>query len=223
MTNVKQPGGSLTAAVGDGITDDKSAIQAIVNQAAISTSKKVFFPPGEYQVNGDIAILDSVELHGTESGIAVIKARVPYAIKIHNASPVTNVLLKYLYFDGILVEFEGRSTNNITIEGCVFFSSQSPANATFAERNQQLKMVSLAQGTVSKNVFMRDLHAYGVAIRFVHTVHVALRHNLCGLKLSQYMSWLSSQVEPQGHWGESKKKIRIPSKELSSSRRPRLL
>ena len=75
MTNVKQPGGSLAAAVGDGITDDKSAIQAIVNQAAISSIKKVFFPPGVYQVNGDIAIADSVELYGTQSGIAVIKAR----------------------------------------------------------------------------------------------------------------------------------------------------
>ena len=30
---MKQTGGSLTAAVGDGITDDKSAIQTIVNQA----------------------------------------------------------------------------------------------------------------------------------------------------------------------------------------------
>ena len=101
MTNVKQPGGSLAAAVGDGITDDKSAIQAIVNQAAISTIKKVFFPPGVYQVNGDIAIADSVELYGTQSGIAVIKARDAYAIKIHSASPVTHVSLKYLYFDGI--------------------------------------------------------------------------------------------------------------------------
>ena len=117
MTNVKQPGGSLAAAVGDGITDDKSAIQAIVNQAAISTIKKVFFPPGVYQVNGDIAIADSVELYGTQSGIAVIKARDAYAIKIHNASPVTHVSLKYLYLDGIRVEFEGRSTNNITIRG----------------------------------------------------------------------------------------------------------
>ena len=102
MTNVKQPGGSLAAAVGDGITDDKSAIQAIVNQAAISTIKS-----GVYQVNGDIAIADSVELYGTQSGIAVIKARDAYAIRIHNASPVTHVSLKYLYFDGIRVEFEG--------------------------------------------------------------------------------------------------------------------
>ena len=130
MANVKQPGGSLAAANGDGITDDKSAIQAKVNQAAISTIKKVFLPSGVYQVNGDIAIADSVELFGTQSGIAVIKARDAYAINIHNASPVTHVSLKYLYFDGIRVEFEGRSTNNITIEGCVFFSSQNPRTAT---------------------------------------------------------------------------------------------
>ena len=114
---------SLTAAVGDGITDDKSAIQVIVNKAAISTIKKVFFPPGVHQVNGDIAIANSVELYGTQSGIAAIKARDAYAIKIHNGSPVTHVSLKYLYFDGIHVEIAGRSTNNITIEGCVFFSS----------------------------------------------------------------------------------------------------
>ena len=68
------------------------------------------------QVNGDIAIADSVELYGTQSGIAVIKVRDAYAIKIHNASPGTHVSIKYLYFDGIRVEFEGRSTNNITID-----------------------------------------------------------------------------------------------------------
>ena len=70
-----------------------------------------------YQVNGDIAIADSVERYGTQSGIAVVKARDAYAIRIHNASPVTHVSIKYLYLDGIRVEFEGRSTNNITIRG----------------------------------------------------------------------------------------------------------
>ena len=206
MTNVKQPGGSLAAAVGDGITDDKSAIQAIVNQAAISTIKKVFFPPGVYQVNGDIAIADSVELYGTQSGIAVIKARDAYAIKIHNASPVTHVSLKYLYFDGIRVEFEGRSTNNITIEGCVFFSSQNPGTASNAWK-KQLKMVNLRQGRVTKNVFMRDSHAYGVAISFAHTVNVTLDNNLCGLKLSQDMLWLSDEVEPKRYWSGQKNKL----------------
>ena len=80
---------------------------------------------------------------------------------IHNASPVTHVSLKYLYFDGIHVEIEGRSTNNITIEGCVFFSSQNPGTANNAWK-KQLKMVNLRQGRVTKNVFTRDSHAYGV-------------------------------------------------------------
>ena len=49
---------------------------------------------------------------------------------------------------------------------------------------------------------MRDLHAYGVAIRFAHTVNVTLAYNLCGLTLSQDMSWLS-----KGHWSIQKRKL----------------
>ena len=74
ITNVKNPGGALIQAVGDGENDDTSAIQAILDQAASSTHNKVFFPPGEYLISGDIVIQNSVELHGTEIGIAVIKA-----------------------------------------------------------------------------------------------------------------------------------------------------
>ena len=205
---MKQPGSSLRAAAGDGVTDDTSAIQAIVNHAMSSNITKVFFPRGEYLVSGNIAIADSVELYGTESGMAVIKASDAYAIKIHNAVrvPVTNVVLRYLYFDGILVEFKGRSINNITIEGCIFFSSQSPGNANNAEK-KQLKMVDVRQGRVFRNVFMRDSHAYGVAISFTRTVDVMLYKNLCGLKLSQDMHWLSNQVEPIGFYSSQKNKL----------------
>lgn len=206
MTSVKQARGSLPAAVGDGVTDDTSAIQAIVNQTMSSNIKKVFFPRGEYLVNSNIAISDSVELYGTESGMAVIKASDAYSIKIHNAGAVANVILRYLYFDGILVEFKGQSINNITIEGCIFFSSQSPGNARNAEK-KQLKMVDLRQGRVFNNVFMRDSHAYGVAIGFTRTVDVMLYRNLCGLKLSQDMPWLSNQVEPIEFFSSQKKKL----------------
>ena len=118
MTNVKQPGGSLTAAVGDGQVDDTSAIQAIVNQVAGSDNNKVFFPRGEYLVSRNIAIRGSVKLHGTQSGIAVIKASTPYAKEIHNAKPVKHVSLKYLYFDGIRVEFDGatKGPSSITLQ-----------------------------------------------------------------------------------------------------------
>ena len=205
---MRQPGGSLRAAAGDGVTDDTSAIQAIVNHAMSSSITKVFFPRGEYLVSGNIAIADSVELHGTESGMAVIKSSDAYAIKIHNAVrvPVTNVILRNLYFDGILVEFKGHSINNITIEGCIFFSSRSPGNANNAEK-KQLKMVDVRQGRVFRNVFMRDSHAYGVAISFTRTVDVMLYNNLCGLKLSQDMHWLSNQIEPIVFFSSQKNKL----------------
>ena len=164
MTNVKQPGGSLTAAVGDGQVDDTSAIQAIVNQVAGSDNNKVFFPRGEYLVSRNINIRGSVKLHGTQSGIAVIKASTPYAKKIHNAKPVKHVSLKYLYFDGIRVEFDGAtkgssSTSNITIESCVFFSSGSAIPGDGKRR--QLVMMNLENSGVYKNVFLRDSGAYG--------------------------------------------------------------
>ena len=75
-TNVKQPGGSLIAAVGVGKIYDISAIQAIVKHVAGSTNSKVFFPCGDYLVSDDIATSGLVELHGTQSGIAVIKVSV---------------------------------------------------------------------------------------------------------------------------------------------------
>ena len=133
MINVKQPGSALTPAVGNGIDNDTHAIQAIIDHAAKSSKKQVYFPPGEYLVTDDILITDSVELHGTQMGIAVIKALSPYAQKIHNAqSPVRSVALNYLYFDGIRLHFEGSanrssSASTITVDSCVFFSSRSPS------------------------------------------------------------------------------------------------
>ncbi|PFX26277.1 hypothetical protein AWC38_SpisGene9047 [Stylophora pistillata] len=209
MTNVKQPGGSLTAAVGDGKTDDTSAIKAIVKHVEGSTNNKVFFPRGEYLVGGDIAISGSVELHGTQSGIAVIKASTPYAIKIHNASPVSSVSLQYLYFDGIRVVFEDQikgssSTRDITIESCVFFSSASPTSSN--GQNRQLVMMELGNSGVYKNVFLRDSGAYGVASRFRSTLNVWVIGKVCGLELSK-LDWLSSKVEPVSHWRDQKKKL----------------
>ncbi|PFX28170.1 hypothetical protein AWC38_SpisGene7067 [Stylophora pistillata] len=157
MTNVKQPGGSLTAVVGDGKTaDDTSAIQAIVNHVAGSTNNKVFFSRGEYLVSGDITISGSVELHETHSGIVVIKASNPHAIQLYSTSPVKFVSLKYLYFNRILVEFNGgtqesSATNDITIESCVFFSSSSPSS--IEEIDLQLDMQMLGNSSVYRNVF----------------------------------------------------------------------
>ena len=53
-----------------------SAIQAIVKHVAGFTNNKVFFPRSKYLVSGDIATSGLMELHGTQRGIAVIKASI---------------------------------------------------------------------------------------------------------------------------------------------------
>ena len=210
MTNVKQPGGSLSAAVGDGATDDTSAIQAIIDHAAKSTNNKVFFPPGEYLVSSDITIPGSVELHGTQKGIAVIKASTPYANTIYNTSPVKSVALNYLYLDGILIDFDGgaqgpSSTNNITVKSCVFFSKARPTPRN-AYKEEQLRLARLENGDVHKCVFLRDSYAFGAASKFNGTEDVQVHENVCGLDLSN-IDWLSTQIEPVNHWRDQKEKL----------------
>lgn len=209
MTNVKHPGGSLTAAGGDGTLDDTSAIQAIVNHAASSINNKVFFPRGEYLISSDIAIPGPVELHGTQSGIAVITSSTPYALKIHNASPVKSVLFNNVYFDGIRVKFDGEvhgpsATSNITIKSCIFFSSGSPTPRN--AKRQQLKMVDLGSSNVYRSIFLRDSNAYGVASKFTRTVGVDVRENIFGLDLSKG-GWLATKVEPVWYWRDRKEKL----------------
>ena len=211
MTNVKQPGGALPPAVGNGIDDDTVAIQRIINHV-VSNSKKVFFPPGQYLVTNDIVINGSVELHGTQMGIAVIKASIPYANKIHNARlAVRSVALNYLYFDGIRLQFHGgaqgqSSTSNITVDSCVFFSTARNRVPKARARLGQLKLAFLGNSGVYKCVFLRDSNAFGVASKFSNTVGVKVMDNICGLDLNQ-MNWLSNQVEPVNHWGNQKPKL----------------
>ena len=210
MTNVKQPGANLAAAVGDGTSDDTSAIQAIINHAATTgNNQKVFFPPGEYLVSRDIVIRGSVELRGTQRGIAIVKASIPYAKKIYNASPVNAVALEHLWLDGIRVEFDGgaqgiSSTNDIKVFNCVFFSTASPT-VTNAKK-QQLKLAHLTNGTVERCVFLRDSSAFGVVSTFSETVSVNFTRNVCGLDLSK-VAWLSTELEPETHWLVQKQKL----------------
>lgn len=55
-------------AVGDGSTDDTTAIQNAVNASGLAANKIVFFPPGEYYVTGTITMHYGTMLQGTPSG-----------------------------------------------------------------------------------------------------------------------------------------------------------
>lgn len=164
MINVKQPGGAFRPAVGNGSHDDTGAIQAIIGHAN-SINKHVFFPHGEYLVTADILITGSVELHGPQIGIAVIKASTPYANKIHNNQlPVRSVGLNYLYFDGIRLLFKGSAkrsstTSNITVFSCVFFSSRNPSMTPKTLENLgQLELRRLKYSGVHKCFYGIQMH-----------------------------------------------------------------
>lgn len=68
--NVKNPPAPLMAAKGDGDTNDTAAIQAIINYAA-NMKKYLFFPAGNYLVNG-ITAVDDVSLIGMDRYSTII-------------------------------------------------------------------------------------------------------------------------------------------------------
>ncbi len=66
-------------AVGDGVTDDKAAIQAAINAANAAGGGVVFFPGGTYRVASSLTTYATVTLRGVEKARSVIKVD-------HNAS-----------------------------------------------------------------------------------------------------------------------------------------
>jgi hypothetical protein len=53
--DIKQPGYGLTAAVGDGATDDYAAVQAIIDYALVN-NKNIYFPSGTYKISDTLTI-----------------------------------------------------------------------------------------------------------------------------------------------------------------------
>ena len=66
-------------AVGDGVTDDKAAIQAAINAANAAGGGVVFFPKGTYRVASSFTTYSTVTLRGVDRARSVIKID-------HNAS-----------------------------------------------------------------------------------------------------------------------------------------
>lgn len=66
-------------AAGDGVSDDRAAIQSAIN-AASSTGGIVFFPPGTYRITGTLTVLSGsgVTLLGTNSQIGSSRASIIY-------------------------------------------------------------------------------------------------------------------------------------------------
>src|SRR5690554_2122961 len=60
-------------AVGDGVADDRAAIQAAVDSASMGGGGVVFLPAGTYRITGQINWKTKVSLKGMGAGISIIK------------------------------------------------------------------------------------------------------------------------------------------------------
>ena len=142
-------------AVGDGTTDDTTAVQAAVNSGANS----VFFPDGTYLINA-VALPSNIRLFGDSTIKAKLGTSVPggdlFSKKLFTASSKSNLIFDGLNFDGGIVGdiasteytatdpdsleslLELTNCTDIIIKGCDFnnFCSQATATGT---RNQRAK------------------------------------------------------------------------------------
>ena len=142
-------------AIGDGTTDDTTAVQAAVNSGAL----EVFFPDGTYLINA-VALPSNIRLFGAATVKGKLGTSVPggddFSKKLFTASGKTNIVFDGLIFDGGIVgdiagvEFvatdpdslesllEISSCTNLKIKGCKFnnFAGQGTSSGT---RNQKAK------------------------------------------------------------------------------------
>lgn len=106
-------------AVGDGVTDNTTAIQAAIDEMASNGGGEVFFPPGEYRIDGYARMKSNVSLLGAGE-ISVIKPLGnPSAILYEGTveDPIVNTAVRRLKIDG---EYQANGSNAlISMEGYV--------------------------------------------------------------------------------------------------------
>ncbi|NEU76503.1 hypothetical protein PI95_029310 [Hassallia byssoidea VB512170] len=98
-------------AVGDGITDDSSAIQS-----AVTASNKVYIPAGTYKITKGITIPSNREIFGDGAGTIIqLAANSITAFSTGNSSDSSNIFIHNLLIDG------GGQTSTIStgFRGCV--------------------------------------------------------------------------------------------------------
>ena len=84
-------------AIGDGTTDDTTAIQAA---ATAAVGKALYFPAGTYALTGAITLLSHTHIYGDGIGISTVKAIGSNAFNLFNGINITNILFSDLSFYG---------------------------------------------------------------------------------------------------------------------------
>ncbi|WP_236610425.1 glycosyl hydrolase family 28-related protein [Methanosphaerula palustris] len=107
-TNVRSSG-----LKGDGVTDDTAALQSLLTK--LPSGSTIYFPPGQYRIDGPISINRSVTLFG-ESGTVFDCQRATQYVFTLNAGGSSTSRLKGVTITGIVFEGPGIETDPAMID-----------------------------------------------------------------------------------------------------------
>lgn len=113
-------------AVGNGSTDDTTAIQNAIDTAAFSSQyRSVYFPAGTYIIQGTLRGGTNLNLIGDGIGISILKkapASAGHILDVIGSSTKENVTVSNLTFECNFIDagFEARSVKNFLVDRCEF-------------------------------------------------------------------------------------------------------
>lgn len=81
--------------IGDGITNDSDAIQAVINSAEIGDIKKVYFPEGIYLFDKTVLLPSNIEIFGAGIKNTVFKANSTNTLSVISLAPSLPALWSY--------------------------------------------------------------------------------------------------------------------------------
>lgn len=104
-------------AVGDGVTNDLSGIQAAINAANAAGGGVVFFPPGTYLINGTLTTYNKVSLVGYSRTLSTIKTQSGSATLMTGAAPISIKSLTFGFsaanYTGVLLDFTSATVHSV--------------------------------------------------------------------------------------------------------------
>jgi hypothetical protein len=130
-------------AVGDGVTNDTSALQAAID-AASAAQVQLFWPKGVYFITATLIVSSNVNWLGEGGSYSVIKQNGLLQFMMNdNSTPVENVIIDSLGFDfngynvanfGTAILFNSVSHENLRIVNNKIFDSDYPGDGNINQR-----------------------------------------------------------------------------------------
>jgi parallel beta-helix repeat protein len=153
--NVKDYG-----AIGDGVANDASAIQAAINAADAAGGGTVYFPSGDYKTDAQVTLCSDLELRGDMN--AHLLPSVSVATQAYYANGKANIRVTDLVFEGTGAAFSTGTERLLQFDTC---SEVQVHNCTFRKaREGGLVADNCDQGRLSECLF-EQCHQTGATIR----------------------------------------------------------